>query len=326
MGTGTTTEDRLDQFAREGWFVVDDVFRADECDEIVRHIEEAAFTLELGRPEDGQMLYRPMLHLADPFLQSVCCDRRWADIVLPIVGPDVRLYWEQSVAKPPEARTELPWHQDNGYTPLDPEQYLTCWLALDDVDLDNGCIQVLPGSHTQGTVPHHDDAEKNPYFRVGYDDADGGDRAAISVPVRKGSVLVFSSLIMHRSGPNTSGRNRRAWIIQYCPAHARSVLSGKLLDDRLRVAADGTWLDEPVRDRDFDLLSVLANYSTDGRRRASASDGSDGSLGASASARGVGGAPFPADLSGTDPHAVESLDPAHRSRTDLPATEGTPPS
>jgi ectoine hydroxylase-related dioxygenase (phytanoyl-CoA dioxygenase family) len=179
--------------------------------------------------------------------------------VLPLIGPDARLYWEQSVAKPPEARTELPWHQDNGYTPLVPEQYLTCWLALDDADVENGCIWVIPGSHLHGTQPHKDGGTGP--FRVGHD----GDEAGIAVPVRRGDVLCFSSLIMHRSGPNTSGRDRRSWIIQYCPADAHSALSGKLLDDRLRVASDGVWLDEPVRDREFDLMAVLANYQSDAR-------------------------------------------------------------
>jgi ectoine hydroxylase-related dioxygenase (phytanoyl-CoA dioxygenase family) len=206
------------------------------------------------------MLYRPMMHLADPFLQDVCADPRWAGIVLPLLGPDARLYWEQSVAKPPEARTELPWHQDNGYTPLDPEQYLTCWLALDDADVDNGCIWVIPRSHLHGTQPHVDGGSGP--FRVGH----RGDEEGIAVPVQRGDVLCFSSLIMHRSGPNTSGRNRRSWIIQYCQADSRSALSGKPLDDRLRVATDGAWLPEPVRDRDFDLLAVLANYQTDAPR------------------------------------------------------------
>jgi hypothetical protein len=73
-------------------------------------------------------------------------------------------------------------------------------------------------------------------------------------------VLLFSSLIMHRSGPNITDRPRRAWIIQYCPAHARSALSGKPLDDRLLVCREGEWLDEPYRDRDVDLVSMLANY------------------------------------------------------------------
>jgi ectoine hydroxylase-related dioxygenase (phytanoyl-CoA dioxygenase family) len=256
------TDAQLAQYEGEGYAIVEDVFSAEECDEIIEHHERAALELNLGRPEDGQMKYRPMVHLADPFLAGVACDARWAGIVLPIIGPDARLYWEQSVCKPPGTGTELPWHQDNGYTPLIPEMYLTCWLALDDSDISNGGMQVIPGSHRQGTLPHHDN-ERNPYFRVGND---AGAEAGVAVSVAKGAVLVFSSLIMHRSGPNTTAdRERRAWIIQYCPADARSALSKRPLDDRLRVAAGGGWLAEPYRDRDIDLLAMLANYHTDSR-------------------------------------------------------------
>ena len=257
------TDAQRAQYDSDGFTIVADVFSPCECDEIIEHHERAAFELDLGRPEDGQMKYRPMMHIADDFLAGVACDPRWAGLVLPIIGRDARLYWEQSVCKAPGTGTELPWHQDNGYTPLIPETYLTCWLALDDSDNSNGGMQVIPASHLAGTLPHHDDVEKNPYFRVGKED---GPEAGISVPVAKGSVLVFSSLIMHRSGPNTTvDRERRAWILQYCPADARSALSGRLLDDRLRVAADGEWLAAPYRDRDIDLLSMLANYQSNGR-------------------------------------------------------------
>lgn len=241
-------------FRNEGFFVVPQVFTPEECDDIVKNVEAAAFELALGDAEEGPLSYRPMMHLMSPELTAVACDPRWGPIVLPLLETgDARLYWEQAVAKPPQARTELPWHQDNGYTPLIPEEYVTCWLALDDATLDNGCIWVIPGSHKQGTVPHH--AGSGP-FRVGHD----GDEDGVPVPVSRGDVLVFSSLIMHRSGPNTTDRHRRAWIIQFCPGHAQSALSGKLLDDRLLVAQNGAWLDEPVRQREFDLVAVLANY------------------------------------------------------------------
>ncbi len=245
----------LTAFEADGYFTIDRLFSADECDAITEEVERAAFELALGEADDGPLSYRPMKHLASPALTAVATDRRWADVVLPLLGTgDARLYWEQAVSKPPQARTELPWHQDNGYTPLVPEEYVTCWLALDDAELDNGCLWVIPGSHRHGTVAHHNGAGP---FRVGHD---GPDADGVAVPVARGSVLVFSSLLMHRSGPNVTDRPRRAWTIQYCSAAATSALSGRVLDDRLLCAAEGAWLDEPVRQRDFDLLAVLANY------------------------------------------------------------------
>lgn len=245
----------LAAFRADGFFTVDALFSPTECDDIVGHVEQAAFELALGEAADGPLSYRPMMHLASPALTAVATDARWAPIVLPLVGTgDARLYWEQAVAKPPQARTELPWHQDNGYTPLVPEEYVTCWLALDDADVDNGCLWVIPESHRHGTVSHHNGAGP---FRVGHD---GPDVDGIAVPVRRGSVLVFSSLLMHRSGPNITDRPRRAWILQYCSAAATSALSGRLLDDRLLCARNDEWLPEPAREREFDLLAVLGSY------------------------------------------------------------------
>jgi hypothetical protein len=254
MNTDLAATDR-DAFATDGFFIVDALFTEADCDTITAEVERAAFELALGEAADGPLSYRPMMHLASPALTAVATDPRWASIVLPLVGTgDARLYWEQAVAKPPHARTELPWHQDNGYTPLVPEEYLTCWLALDEAELDNGCLWVIPGSHRHGTVRHQNGAGP---FRVGHD---GPDTDGMPVPVRRGSVLVFSSLLMHRSGPNTTDRARRAWILQYCGKATTSALSGRLLDDRLLVADGGCWLDEPVRQRDFDLLAVLGSY------------------------------------------------------------------
>lgn len=258
MATTTAlTTQQIESFERDGCFVVEGVFSDAECDRILDLLERTALEVELGRADDGPLSYRPLLHVASPELQEVACDPRWAGIVLPLLGDDARLYWEQGVAKPPHARTELPWHQDNGYAPTVPEEYVTCWLALDDADTDNGCIHVIPGSHRQGTLRHHG-VEGSP-FRAGYD----GDEPGVAVPVRQGSVLVFSSLIMHRSGPNVTDRPRRAWILQYCVGDARHGITGELLDDRLLVARDGEWLDEPERGRPIDLMDILSNYARD---------------------------------------------------------------
>ncbi|HUR16114.1 MAG TPA: phytanoyl-CoA dioxygenase family protein, partial [Candidatus Limnocylindrales bacterium] len=137
------TEADISMFRDVGYFVVPELFTPAECDAALGHIERAVFELALGDEKDGPLSYRPMMHLASPELTAVATDKRWAPIVLPLLGTgDARLYWEQAVAKPPQARTELPWHQDNGYTPLIPQEYVTCWLALDDADEDNGCLWV----------------------------------------------------------------------------------------------------------------------------------------------------------------------------------------
>ena len=92
-----------------------------------------------------------------PFLREFCRHPVFCDLVHDLIGPDVRLYWDQAVYKKPGTRAPFPWHQDNGYTFVEPEAYLTCWVALTDATRDNGCPRVVPGLHRGGTLAHRAD-------------------------------------------------------------------------------------------------------------------------------------------------------------------------
>ncbi|MGH7949680.1 MAG: phytanoyl-CoA dioxygenase family protein, partial [Candidatus Binataceae bacterium] len=135
----------------------------------------------------------------------------------------VRLYWDQAVYKKPEYLKPFPWHQDNGYTYIEPQAYLTCWLALTDATLANGCPWVVDGGHLRGTLKHWT-TELGHVCR-----ADDGPEAT-PVPARAGSIVVFSSLTPHRTGPNLTRDVRKTYILQYAPDGARIVESGVLCD------------------------------------------------------------------------------------------------
>ena len=63
----------------------------------------------------------------------------------PRSGPTSGSYWDQAVYKKPGTESPFPWHQDNGYAFVEPQQYLTCWVALTDATEENGCPWVVPG-------------------------------------------------------------------------------------------------------------------------------------------------------------------------------------
>lgn len=146
-----------------------------------------------------------------PILAAVCAD---------LVGENVNLYWDQAVYKQPERPRQFPWHQDNGYTFVLPQQYLTCWLPLVPATIENGCPQVVPGLHRYGTLQHH---FVDP---LGWECFSEPPRTSVAAPVVPGDVLVFSSLTPHLTGPNVSGAVRKAYILQYCPVGAVA-LQGK---------------------------------------------------------------------------------------------------
>ena len=89
----------------------------------------------------------PHLVLTSDWLRRFCAHPLLAGLCRDLVGDDVRLYWEQAVYKQPESAEPVLWHQDNGYTFVEPQEYLTCWIAITDATLENGCVSVMPGAH-----------------------------------------------------------------------------------------------------------------------------------------------------------------------------------
>ena len=138
----------------------------------------------------------------------------FANLCLDLIGPDCRLYWDQAVYKKPGCPEEFPWHQDNGYNFVLPQDYLTCWVPLVDATLDNGCPWILPGVHQSGPLEHWQ-------TDLGWQCREGNENA-IPIEASAGDVVVFSSLTPHRTGPNQTDKDRKAYILQYC--HDGSVL------------------------------------------------------------------------------------------------------
>ena len=186
-----------------------------------------------GISRAGEITFTDHLAEHDAGLREFATRPEFVALATHLLGPDVDLYWNQSVFKQPEGKKEFPWHQDDGYTPVTPSPYLTLWLALNDATPENGCISVLPGSHKRGLVAH----TPSPIGLVCHssDDPDQG----VQAPVRAGSLLAFQSLTMHKSGANTSSGPRKAYILQYSHTGLRNALTGELIPDLIPVVRGG---------------------------------------------------------------------------------------
>jgi ectoine hydroxylase-related dioxygenase (phytanoyl-CoA dioxygenase family) len=139
------------------------------------------------------------------------------------VGEDAYLFYDMYVVKGPSAGMKLGWHQDSGYVnanggDIDHKPYVTCWCPLDDVGEENGTVYVLPygESGIRAWVPHVHDRETNDW--IGY----SGPSPGVPILARAGSIVVFSSLTLHRSGRNRTPHQRRAFLAQYSPEPVRT--------------------------------------------------------------------------------------------------------
>jgi ectoine hydroxylase-related dioxygenase (phytanoyl-CoA dioxygenase family) len=215
----TLSAEQARQYDELGFFVVEDAFTPDEMTLLdaelaggdVR-VKELLAEVPGGRFSvaglDTQIV-APHAVTRSAYVRAFAAHPLLAGLAHDLVGPDVRLYWDQSVYKQPNNAEPVLWHQDNGYTYVEPQSYLTLWVAITDATPDNGCIAVMPGVHRCGTLEHRSTP-------IG-EECWGDWNAAVEVPVGAGSVVAFTSLTPHATKRNTTTEVRKAYILQYAP-------------------------------------------------------------------------------------------------------------
>jgi len=221
----------LAKYNERGFVLLRKVFSPKEIDAVIAAIDPLEAKGEAWLRENGGQVsiatadvitFTTHLVRKSALLRSFAAHPAIKDICHDLIGPNVRLYWDQSVYKKTAKEQEFPWHQDNGYTFIEPQQYLTLWIPLVDVDEKNGCPWIAPGRHKFGTLAHWTTA-------IGYQCLDAVEDA-VCVPARAGDVIAFSSLAPHRTGPNlVRGSVRKAYILQYAHDGAYTIRNGEHL-------------------------------------------------------------------------------------------------
>jgi ectoine hydroxylase-related dioxygenase (phytanoyl-CoA dioxygenase family) len=214
------TDAQVARFDREGFCLVEDAIDKDTIAKARAEIDAFEEKTEaklreqknerVAISEAGAITFTTHLVTRSAFLKELASSEVMAGIAKDLIGPDVRLYWDQAVYKKPEKPRRFPWHQDNGYAFVEPQAYVTCWTPLVDATVENGCPQVVPKLHRQGTLEH---LYVHPLgFECLSEHPD-----AMPVEAKAGSIVVFSSLTPHLTGPNTTDHVRKAYILQYAP-------------------------------------------------------------------------------------------------------------
>lgn len=131
-----------------------------------------------------------------------------------ILGEDLVLWAMRFWYKEPRSTSFIPWHQDIRYWPMEPAVNATCWVALGPSRRENGCLRVIPGTHTQD------------YGHIELDDADArlgkavdpsliDESRAVDLEMAPGEAVLFSERLFHGSCANTSDIPRVAFSVRY---------------------------------------------------------------------------------------------------------------
>jgi ectoine hydroxylase-related dioxygenase (phytanoyl-CoA dioxygenase family) len=282
--TGTTAQalpvsvEEYRTFREHGYLVKRAVLPPSDVDTLLAHIDDLrAGRVDLpldnawasGGEDEAARLERllriHMLHRQLPLHESYLLHPRLLDVVEALAGPDVLALQTMLFVKGPGAPGQG-WHQDTYYIPTQPDTLVGAWVALDEVDEENGCLFVAPTSQHEPVYP--DGAG---------DDRRGGDASVAGIPpitgasstdpernmltpivaryrqvpvrLQPGDAVFFGGHLFHRSYDNSSAtRLRRAFVAHYC--NARSAVpwdhdeeyDGEMANDRHILARGWTTL------------------------------------------------------------------------------------
>lgn len=234
------TEEEGASYERDGFFIVENLFSKGEVEGLLERFREYTHgdrdrgairfrteprvergELEVDHPGDGIRKVDGLVEGDDRFL-ALGTHPAIVSKVESVLGPDIKMFRNSLLAKPPGVGSAKGFHQDSPYWPIEPMALISCWFALDDTDEENGCMQVLPGGHKRGPLPHvrvTDDLVIDPEVQV-----ELGELRV--VPISAGTGIFFHSLLPHYTSPNCSERWRRAIALSYMSAKYRYTREG----------------------------------------------------------------------------------------------------
>ena len=156
-------------------------------------------------------------HPGDDIYGAICSCERIVDPVEQLLGGEVYHYHSKMMLKEPKVGGAWEWHQDYGYWYSNGCLYpdmLSVLIAIDRATKENGCLQVLRGSHLLGRIEHGRFGEQT-----------GADPARVEQAMKRlelvycemepGTALFFHANTLHCSAPNTSGNPRWSLICCY---------------------------------------------------------------------------------------------------------------
>ncbi len=233
----------IDHFHQHGFAVIRGVFKADEIAEAAaafdrikaralgyrtsfRH-QNVFFQLSEDPSIGKQVRLVQWPSYFDEILNRIRLDRRLHDLLAPLIGKSLKqiinqMHWKQ----PGAAQTSFGYHQDIWFRRpreayRDPESsFIQTGIAIDPQKAANGAMTFYPGSHLRGSLSLPGERrimdrsmDERDLHALGLDPAE-----AVTVEMAPGDLAIWNLFVLHGSGPNTTGDDRRLYINGYVSA------------------------------------------------------------------------------------------------------------
>lgn len=236
MENAGLTKVQIKQYWEDGFLVIDDILSPEELEEYRALVEAPKINgirAEMqSRNKESTVHMLGLTSLETKFL-DLAKHPRIVPLLIDLLGQDIQLQHSKLATKPyAQGVGTFPWHQDYMFYPHTNTDLLSVMVMLDDATIENGCMQMVKGSHKFGCLDHTKDGLftgactqsnywEDPQYKV------------VDIMPKAGGISIHHGLTLHGSGPNLSGKPRRGVVFSY------------RADDAYQLA-DGIWSDTGV--------------------------------------------------------------------------------
>jgi len=197
------------------------IYTTEEIAEINRELPDLLRLLEPGETSKDIREW----HETSTYLFDIVMNPNIHDLVEGILGPNFYIWASSFFVKEPFSSQIVGWHQDAYYWPMAPHHSVTVWLAFDDVDEENGAMQIIPGSHIAGLMQHKRSVQTDSILTLELEKGTFREDTAVSLCLKAGEVSLHDDRAVHGSPANPSSRRRAGLTIRYSGTEVKNDMS-----------------------------------------------------------------------------------------------------
>ena len=251
MTAKTLTAQELDQYKEQGYVVIEKFFSAaelaplmDRCLAIVRGecdlpedmlvMKDVMVVKGAANPKEVEMGVAKIqdFHNDTILFEKYSKHPRLLDLMESLLGPDLYVIHTMLINKPPGVDGRHPFHQDLLYFPFRPADWIVATsAALEDVTQENGCLEIIPGSH-KGDLMEHGNPDWE-YLNVGYFGVKEQDmkEERVYLEMNAGDLVLFHPLLLHGAGCNETPGYRRTILSHYASSRCKYLPGAESVGD-----------------------------------------------------------------------------------------------
>ncbi|MDA0276611.1 MAG: phytanoyl-CoA dioxygenase family protein [Proteobacteria bacterium] len=163
--------------------------------------------------------YVPDIIERDPSWLEIGTRPEILDAVAQLIGEDLIIWGSALFCKAGKGGRATPWHQDGHYWPIRPLATVTAWIAIDDVNTENSCLRVIPGSHRDKVSYSHDTDNSDTIILNQVLKPEHLQSAPPrDIELSPGKFSIHDVYLIHGANPNNSGKRRAGMVFRYMPA------------------------------------------------------------------------------------------------------------